>query len=46
MMALEQTALKGGVLAQRTYLEMQLKEDDVYLAERREKFERWRDIRA
>ncbi len=39
--ALALGALRGGVLAQRTYLEYQQREDDRYHGERKERFEFW-----
>ena len=41
--AMKVTAIKGGVLAQRSYLDYALAEDERYRAERKELFEFWSD---
>lgn len=43
IMSLAKSAIKGGVLAQRTFLQYQLAQDALALAKKRETFEFWQD---
>lgn len=46
LLALRQSALKGGVLAQRTYLQYQLEEDEREARRKRENFDFWQNYVA
>ncbi len=46
MMALGKTALKGGVVAQRTFLTLQMEEDERHHAERKATYEYWSEYKS